>query len=77
MNKFFYKAKNQYNEIIQGSITAQNFTEAAMKLEHKGYIVIEIKENVQPTISSAYHKFKINNTLLKPFSLSEKKDFIN
>ena len=44
MTNFSYKVKNQKGEIEQGSITATSITDAAIKLERNGFIVLEIRE---------------------------------
>ena len=77
MSNYSYKAKNQYNEIIQGSINAQNITDAAVKLENQGYVVLEIKEFNEIKKHYVSSSFKNYNNSLKPFSLQEKKDFIS
>ncbi len=73
MSTFFYKAKHKNNKIEQGSITAQNITQAAMELERKGLIVLELKEESPRNNTNL---FKDENYNLE-FSLSEKKEFFN
>ena len=44
MASFFYKVKNVDSKIEQGYIDAVSLTDAALKLEQRGFIVLEIKE---------------------------------
>lgn len=77
MAKFFYKVKNSENKIEQGSIEAINFTDAAAKLENKGYIVLEVKEaetiDYNPTIKIHTLPFPKDTV----FTITEKKEFFS
>lgn len=74
MTNFFYRAKNKNNEIITGHIGAPNISDAALKLEKKGLIILELSVNI-----STEEKFtEINNiTGNTIFSIKEKREFIN
>ncbi len=76
MNKYFYKAKKINDEIVQGTVNAASFSEAAAILEQKKYIVLEIKEeeNIEPLTNHIESKSASTDTTL---SLKEKKEFFN
>lgn len=75
MSKYFYKAKNINNEIVQGTLDASSFSEAASILEQKNYAVLEIKEkNMEKPINQIEDKTNSNDVA---FSLKEKKEFFN
>lgn len=74
MSNFFYKVKNHNNEIVQGNIDALSLSDAAIKLEKKGFTILEIKEE---TKSSVQIDSVVSSTKIQPFTLSEKKEFFN
>lgn len=76
MSRYLYKAKNKYNEIISDSINARNIADAAAKLERKGFIVLELKED----ISSVFKKTKTYEKTLSScemLTMKEKLEFFN
>lgn len=75
MNRYFYKAKNKTGELVDGSINANNLADAAKKLEKRGYIVLEINEEVGLTRSTVRNVGKITPETV--FTLIEKKEFFN
>jgi type II secretory pathway component PulF len=78
MASFFYKVKNKDSKIEQGIIKAVSFAEAASKLEKKGYIVLEIKEEnsfVESNRSHNYSDMELSKKLI--LSIREKKEFFN
>lgn len=76
MSRYLYKAKDKNNEIISDAINAMNISDAAAKLERKGYVVLEIKEDVFVTVKreSGYEKTILSDTM---FSSKEKLEFFN
>lgn len=77
MTKFYYKVKNFENKIEQGSIEAINFTEAAARLEHDGFIVLEVKEAeaVNYTPTTKIHTLPFPKSTV--FTIQEKKEFFS
>ncbi len=75
MSDFFYRVKDVNNKIIQGTINAVSISDAAERLEHKGYTVLEIKEEA----SNKYSKQEkyTNIGLDTVLTISEKKEFFN
>ncbi len=74
MANFFYKAKNKNGEITQGNFSAASLSDAASKLEQKGYVILEIKEEAQKTSSDFSN---VNFSSKTTLSIQEKKDFFN
>lgn len=75
MRKFIYKVKNSKNEIIDGSIHANSVAEAAIKLERRGNVVLEIHEELQ---KSYIREKTVNyNSAKIVLSVQEKKEFFN
>ncbi len=75
MNRYFYKAKNKTGELVDGSINANNLADAAKKLENRGFVVLEINEEVGLTRGSVGNVGKITPETV--FTLVEKKEFFN
>lgn len=77
MASFFYKVKNLDNKIEQGTISAFSLTDAAMKLEQKGFVVLAIKEErvSEQAYSSSYQDLSFSKKMM--FSIREKKEFFN
>lgn len=75
MRRFFYNAKKHNNEIVQNYILAESISDAAIRLEQKGLIVLDIKEEElnRPQRNMSYY----SNNQIKEFSLQEKKEFFN
>jgi len=75
MSRFFYKVKNSEDKIIQNYIEASTITDAAIKLEKQGYIVLEIKEE---TFHNNYNlKTVTKGSKEDVLKLSEKKEFFS
>lgn len=75
MAYFNFKVKNSKGEIIENFLYAENLSDAATKLEQKGYTLLEIKVKTddytpQKSINTNYSK---DTTL----SIQEKKQFFN
>ncbi|MBQ8887326.1 MAG: type II secretion system F family protein [Candidatus Gastranaerophilales bacterium] len=77
MANFFFKVKNADNKIEQGSINAVSLTDAAVKLEQRGFIVLEIKEESSSShiYSSNYSDMSFSKKMV--LSIREKKEFFN
>ena len=77
MASFFYKVKNVDSKIEQGYIDAVSLTDAALKLEQRGFIVLEIKE--ESSSSQIYSSNYLDMSFSKKMVLSvqEKKEFFN
>lgn len=74
MANFFYKAKDKNGKIAQGTFNATSLSDAANKLEQKGFVVLEIKEEIKKqTANFSNIDFSQKTTL----SIQEKKDFFN
>lgn len=71
MQNYRYTVKYN-NKILNGYIKASDITEAAFILEKKGYIILEIKEEI---LSEKFHKNYTYTGQIKTFSLKEKKEF--
>ncbi len=74
MANFSYRAKNKEGEIIQGTLHANNLSDAANILERKGYVVLEVKEEGGNLSVDFLNVDFSQNTIL---SIQEKKDFFN
>ena len=78
MQEFFYRAKDN-NKIITNYIRAKNLADAARRLENRGLVILEIKEeeskseNYAETIRNSSSSVARNVV----FSLKEKKEFFN
>lgn len=77
MTSFSYKVKNQNGAIEQGSIDAVNLTDAAIKLERNGYIVLEIKEENDSRFIYTDCEYNVPFSSKMILSVREKKDFFN
>ena len=75
MTYFIYKVKNSKGEIIEDSFYAENLSDAATKLEQKGYILLEIKEKNDGNIPSEALNISYSEEII--FSIKEKKDFFS
>ncbi len=75
MAYFVFKVKNSKGEIIEDSFYAENLSDAANKLEQKGYILIEIKEKADDNLSKEILNTTFSEKLI--LSIQEKKDFFN
>ena len=77
MASFFYKVKNVDSKIEQGYIDAVSLTDAALKLEQRGFIVLEIKEESSSSqiYSSNYSDMSFSKKMV--LSVQEKKEFFN
>lgn len=76
MAKFYYKARNKNNEIIEDTIFARNINSAARILELDGFTILEL--NIIEDLDN-FSKMK-NITYITPekvLSLQEKKSFIS
>lgn len=77
MANFYYKVKNTNNKIEEGYINAVSLTDAAVKLEQKGYIVLEIKEENGSSIIYSDYELDIPFSSKMVLSVREKKEFFN
>ena len=75
MNRYFYKAKNKTGAVVDGSINAFSISDAAKRLESKGFIVLEINEEVGLSSRNIANVAKITPETV--FTLIEKKEFFN
>ena len=73
MKRFFYSVKTKNNDIVQDYINASSIADAALKLEKKGFIVLEIREEEQLSEQTDF----INHSSIQEFSINEKKEFFN
>ena len=73
--KYFYNARNNNNEVVQGNITASSIADAATELERKGYTVLSIKE-AEPISDSGISSFEYSSKITE-FTIQEKKEFFN
>lgn len=76
MRKFLYNVKNKESKTFQSYIMAESISDAVVKLEKKGYTVLEIKETTDEKPSS-FNDDNIYNLRISEFSLQEKKEFFN
>ena len=77
MANFIFKVKNSNGEIIQDSFYAENLSDAAMKLEQKGYTLLEIKAQEEVIESVPTTTPEVNFPEKTILSIQEKKDFFN
>lgn len=78
MAEYSYTVKNKKGEIVKGTIHSTSIRNAAMKLEMKGFIVLEIKELADKTYaSSSFTEFTQSFSSVKVLSLKEKIEFFN
>ncbi|MBE7704508.1 MAG: type II secretion system F family protein [Cyanobacteria bacterium SIG29] len=76
MARFFYKAKNKNGDVVANSINASNISDAAIKLEKEGLVVLEIKEELSNAqIKSSNYSKNISKETM--FTLKEKIEFFN
>lgn len=77
MSNFHYKAKDNNDKLISGNISAVSISDAAVKLERKGLIVLEINE--ETNISNGLSKLENVNEVSSDsmFSIKEKLEFFN
>ena len=73
MANFSYKVKNSNGAIEQGNIDAINITDAAIKLERDGYIVLEIKESSNSDFIYSDYEYNIPFSSKMVLSVREKK----
>ncbi|MCD7780396.1 MAG: type II secretion system F family protein, partial [Candidatus Gastranaerophilales bacterium] len=73
MSRFFYRVRNASGKILQDYISASSVADAAIKLEKKGCIVLEIKEDKKDVNNFNFS----NHAKLCILTLSEKKEFFN
>ncbi len=73
MSRFFYRVRTGNGKILQDYISASSITDAALKLEHKGYNVLEIREESEN--KSQLNNFSQNKII--SLTLQEKKEFFN
>lgn len=73
MTYYIFKVKNSNGEIIEDTLYAENLSDAASKLEQKGYTLLEIKEEAEAKLSHQNINVKfLEDTIL---TIQEKKDF--
>ena len=77
MASFSYKVKNSNGAIEQGNIEAINLTDAAIKLERNGFIVLEIKEANSSDFIYSDYEYNIPFSSKMVLSVREKKEFFN
>ena len=77
MANFSYRVKNSNGAIEQGSINAINLTDAAIKLERDGFIVLEIKEANSSDFIYSDYEYDIPFSSKMVLSVREKKEFFN
>ncbi len=78
MKRFFYNVKTKNNQNIQDYIMANSVADAALKLERKGYTVLEIKEDSESIVSSSYSTSNYQSySVIHEFTIQEKKEFFN
>ena len=77
MASFSYKVKNSNGAIEQGNIEAINLTDASIKLERNGFIVIEIKEANSSDFIYSDYEYNIPFSSKMVLSVREKKEFFN
>lgn len=77
MAYFIFKVKNSKGEIIQDSFYAENLSDAASKLEQKGYTLLEIKEKIEENIPQPSTNIDVNFSEKTVLSIQEKKNFFN
>ena len=77
MAKFYYKAKDNNANLTSGHINALSISDAAIKLEQKGLIVLEINEEMQllATNTSFENAKKVSEKYV--FKIKEKLEFFN
>ena len=75
MSRFFYRVKNNQNKIMQSHIEASSITDAAIKLEKMGYIVIEIKEEERVNSYGMKTNLRMSGDLI--LTTTEKREFFN
>ena len=75
MRRYFYNARKTNSETVQDYILAESITDAAIRLEAKGLIVLDIKEEeaYRPQRNMSYY----SNTKVKEFTITEQKEFFN
>ena len=77
MTIFSYKVKNINGQIEQGNITADSITDAAIRLERNGFVVLEIKEKNDSSFISSDYQFDVPYSKKMVLSVREKKEFFN
>ena len=75
MAYFIFKVKNSKGEIIQDSFYAENLSDAASKLEQKGYALLEIKEKNNENLSAEVLNMNYSDKM--HLSIHEKKAFFS
>ena len=75
MAYFIFKVKNSKGEIIQDSFYAENLSDAASKLEQKGYTLLEIKEKNNENLSAEVLNMNYSDKM--HLSIHEKKAFFS
>lgn len=75
MAYFIFKVKNSKGEIIEDSFQAENLSDAATKLEQRGYTLLEIKEKSDSKITSEVLTTNYSEKTI--LSIKEKKDFFS
>ena len=75
MKRFFYNVKTRNNQNLQDYIMAQSVADAALKLERKGYIVLEIREDYDNISFNTSYGTAYN--VIHEFTIQEKKEFFN
>ncbi len=73
MSRFFYRVRTGDGEILQDYISASTIADAAVKLEQKGFVVLEIKEEVRNSDIKTFN----SSTVVTPLTILEKKEFFN
>lgn len=77
MSKFYYKAKDNNDKLTTGHIMASSISDAAVKLEKDGLVVLELNEEAQLTgnVSKLENVHEVSSNSM--FKIKEKIEFFN